>query len=251
MKSLDQLGFNLFPVDTVDGTEVFRLQTGFRLADKYPFDIFVEDTARGFHVWDEGLTYHNLLSINPSIVKGSRFNRIQEVVSVYDVSFTELGMFEAYGPSDKATDTVCDFISAMVGLDRWVLDIFSRKPEKNNLVESAKLMFKRWKPKAHIQDDPRLEGYDGMQLEFDFSVDEDDSVSFVDVFAPVATSTAGFMRKAASFNLANLKGCTLGIVDNQTDDLAAQKEIALISTSYRAMSFSALVQNANSFLPAA
>lgn len=125
MKSLDQLGFNLFPVETVDGTEVFRLQTGFRLADKYPFDIFVEDTARGFHVWDEGLTYHNLLSINPSIVKGSRFNRIQEVVSVYDVSFTELGMFEEIR---QPTLFVISFLRWLVLIDGfWIYSLANPK----------------------------------------------------------------------------------------------------------------------------
>ena len=242
MNSLEHLGFGLYPVETRDGSNIAQLVTGFKLFDEFPFDIYIEEVGNQIHVWDEGLTYPNLLAISPDLVKASRINVIDDVVGMYGVAFEECGSFEIYGAKDKASDVVCDYLSAMINLDRWVVEIFARKPSKNNLVESAKVMFKRWRPSAVIKSNPTIDGLDGSQLEFDFSVDSD----YIDVLSATSNSTANFLRKATNFRLANIPGRPLAVVDDSKSSKQAHFEISLISAHFNAIRLSRLSQNAES-----
>ena len=119
--SLDSLGFSLHPVKTRDGSAVFRLETAFKLADEFPLDIFVEETSAGFHIFDEGLTFHNLLSLGVKLQTPEQLDSLRAVIGQYaPVTFTEQGTIEVHGSDDHASDLVALFISALMGINQWV-----------------------------------------------------------------------------------------------------------------------------------
>lgn len=240
MLSLNNLGFSLHPVETRDGTDVFRLETGFKLADEFPFDIFVEETKSRFHIFDEGLTIHSMLVLSFSLLKNNRRKSIASTVGERGVMLTPSGSFEMYGPKEKAAELVVNYISAMLDLDRWVIKTLSYTPTKTNLIESAKVLFQKWKPQSVIVSNPKVEGFGGTQLEFDFSVDGD----FIDILSPVANSASNFMYKSAVFRMAENEGRTLGLLDDRENREAARTEATILSTSCPVLLFSALERNA-------
>ncbi|MDO4937256.1 MAG: hypothetical protein Q4E62_05000 [Sutterellaceae bacterium] len=243
MFTLESLGFALHPVKTRDRSRILKISTGFKLIDEFPFDIFLEEIEDQIHVWDEGLTYPNLFALNPDLLNATRLQEIANVVGLYGVTFLDCGVFEIYGPKNKAANVVCDYLAAMVNLDRWVVEYLALATSKNNLVESAKFMFKRWRPSSVIESKPKIAGLGGTELEFDFSVDDD----FVDVISPTPNSSAHFIRKATSFRLANTDttGRALAVVDDSKSSEQANLEIALISRNFNAIALSRLSQNAS------
>lgn len=53
---LAMLGFQLYPVETRDGSKISRLDTPFLLDNEHPFDIFVEWQDGKLHLFDVGMT---------------------------------------------------------------------------------------------------------------------------------------------------------------------------------------------------
>ena len=54
------LGFQLYPVETRDGSKLMQLDTPFLLDNEFTFDIFVEWKDGELHLFDEGMTWHNI-----------------------------------------------------------------------------------------------------------------------------------------------------------------------------------------------
>lgn len=130
--SLDSLGFSLYPVKTRDGSAVFRLETAFKLAAAFPLDIFIEETSTGFHVFDEGMTFHNLLSLGVRLQTPEQLNSLRTVIGQYaPITFTEQGTIEVYGSVDHAANLVALFISSTMGINQWLSSALG----KTHLVE--------------------------------------------------------------------------------------------------------------------
>lgn len=244
--SLDSLGFSLYPVKTRDGSRIFRLETAFKLVGEFPFDIFVEETPVGIHIFDEGLTFHNLLSLGLDLNAPGRLRSLRAVVGRYaPVTFTEQGMIEAFGDAQHTADLVVRYISAMIELDQWVFAVFAKQRSEANRVEEAIFYFRRWRPHAKISSAPKVPSLSGKLVQFDFSVDN----QFVDILSDSGSSSAAFLRKVAETRIAGAeKVNTLGVVDDSQNQQRAKIEVEIVSSLSPSMLYSQLKTNAENTL---
>ena len=60
LDQLTLLGFQLYPVETRNGSKLMRLDTPFLLDNEFPFAIFVEWKDGEFHLFDDGRTWHSI-----------------------------------------------------------------------------------------------------------------------------------------------------------------------------------------------
>ena len=126
--SLESLGFALSPVQTRDGTAVCRLETPLTLAGAFPLELFVEETPEGCHVFDEGLTYFNLLALGLDDDSGRLAASIRAVVEKEaGVTFSDQGELEASGPLEEAPRLVARCLASLTRLDQWVLSVLDQR----------------------------------------------------------------------------------------------------------------------------
>ena len=168
---LETLGFDFYPVETRDGTEVFCLKTPFLLADEFEYDIFVERNGEQLHIFDEGMTAHSLLAAGVDITT-SRVGAIRKFLDKHQVALTNFGSFEKFGPASDSSRMISDYLTAMVDLNKWACSLLEKKVSNKNLIETSKLMFRLWKPAAKIVDAPKVVGIYDKEIGFDFAVDD-------------------------------------------------------------------------------
>ncbi len=126
--SFESLGYSLSPVQTRDGTAVCRLETPFTLAGAFPLELFVEETPEGCHVFDEGLTYFNLLALGLDDGNGWLAAAVRAVVEKESgVTFSDQGVLEASGPLEEAPRLVTRCIASLIRLDQWVLSVLDQR----------------------------------------------------------------------------------------------------------------------------
>lgn len=237
---LESLGFDFYPVETRDGTEVFCLKTPFLLAGEFEYDIFVEENGERFHIFDEGLTLHSLMAAGADITD-SRVASIRKLLDKHQVAFTNLGSFEKFGLASESPRIIADYLAAMQDLNQWVCTLLEKKASQPNFVETVKLMFRLWKPGARIVDAPKIMGIDGQEIRFDFAVDD----TYVDALKPVPRSSADFIRKSvACFEVEGRRLRTLGVLDDREEREKALNEMKVVSRITRTMLYTDLVANA-------
>lgn len=237
---MESLGFDFYPVETRDGTEVFCLKTPFLLAGEFEYDIFVEETGGRFHIFDEGLTLHSLMAAGVDITD-SRVASVRKLLDKHQVAFTDFGSFEKFGPASDSPRMIADYLTAMQDLNQWVCALLEKKASQSNFVETAKLMFQLWKPGARIENAPKIRGIDDKEICFDFMVDN----TYVDVFKPTPRSSADFIRKSvACFDVEGKRLRTLGVLDDRGERDQALNETRVISRITKTMLYTDLVANA-------
>lgn len=237
---LESLGFDSYPVETRDGTEVFCLKTPFLLVGEFEYDIFVEENGGRFHIFDEGMTLHSLMVAGVDITD-SRVVSVRRLLNKHQVVFTDCGSFEKFGPAGDSPRMIADYLTAMQDLNQWVGALLEKKASQPNFVETVKLMFRLWKPEARIVDAPKVMGIDEQEIRFDFAVDD----TYVDAFKPVPRSSADFIRKSVvCFDVEGRCLKTLGVLDDREEREKALNEMKVISRITRAMLYTDLVANA-------
>lgn len=240
---LETLGFDFYPVETRDGTEVFCLKTPFLLADEFEYDIFVERNGEQFHIFDEGMTAHSLLAAGVDITV-SRVGLIRKLLDKHQVALTNFGSFEKFGPASDSSRMISDYLTAMVDLNKWACSLLEKKVSNKNLIETSKLMFRLWKPAAKIVDAPKVVGIYDKEIGFDFAVDD----TYVDAFKPVPRSSADFIRKSvACFDVEGKRLRTLGVLDDREERDKAMNETKVISRITRTILYTDLAANAEKY----
>ena len=118
--ALKKLGFSLAIEPTVDGTEVFSLNTPFKFVTGEPFTVFVEIYGKSIHLFDDGFSLHEVLKSHVNMHYARNWDGIRRVVGIYGVALTPDGVFEHYAPMEKQDEAVSNFIRAMIALDDWL-----------------------------------------------------------------------------------------------------------------------------------
>lgn len=243
MFDLEALGFDLYPVETRDGTEIQCLKTPFLLADEFEYDIFVERNGEQFHIFDEGMTAHSLMAAGVDIT-ASRVTSIRKLLDKHQVALTSFGSFEKFGSISDSSRMIADYLTAMNDLNKWACTLLEKKVSNKNLIETSKLMFRLWKPAAKIVDAPKVMSVYDKEISFDFAVDD----TYVDAFKPIPRSSADFIRKSvACFDVEGKRLKTLGVLDDRDERDKAVNETKVISRITRTILYTDLAANAEKY----
>ena len=239
--SIEDLGFGLYPEETRDGSRLFSLESPFRLFNGAPFDVFVERNGDSFHIFDDGLTMHEIVSCGVDMSNHFRWAALRKIAEMRNVSLSRSGVFEVYTSFEKAETAVANYLRVMFAVDDWLMGISVDTRARNGLVEESKELFKRWRPEKELVDKPRIAGISGMQLEFDFKFDD----SYVDAITPTANASAGFLRKVLAIPESARKSVkTLAVIDDRISKEAANREKNILAGHTNIIMISKLAANA-------
>lgn len=240
--SLDTLGFSLYPEKTWDGSKILALEVPFTLLNGAPFDVFVEQISDKIHVFDDGLTMHEIVACGVDMRSRFKWEALRRIVGRWDVNLSHGGVFETYAPLENAEGAIGNYLRAMFCVDDWLEKNAQTSRPLISLVEETKNLFKRWHPDAPIFDNPTIEGISGTQLEFDFRIGD----TYVDVITPTPAASASYIRKACSLPrpTPDNKIKILSVIDDRQSPDAAHKESCIISAVSDVMPMTKLRSNA-------
>lgn len=224
--SFEKLGFGLYPEETRDGSELFALASPFRMLNGAPFDVFVEKVGNLFHIFDDGLTMHEIVSCGIDMSNHYRWSALRKIASSRNVNLSRSGVFEAYTSFEKAEIAVENYLRVMFSIDDWLRETSTSIQAANSLVEESKKLFHRWWPSKEIVDKPKIHGVSGMQLEFDFMIDD----KYVDAIPPSANASAGFLRKLFAIPTTTRASInTIVVIDDRISKEAANREKIIVA----------------------
>lgn len=240
--SLEKLGFNLYPEEARDGSELFALASPFRMLNGAPFDVFVEKVGNSFHIFDDGLTMHEIVSCGIDMSNRFRWSAIRKIANLRNVNLSRSGVFEVYTSFDKAESAVANYLRTMFAIDDWLRENSASMREANGLIEESKNLFHKWWPSKEIIDKPKVPGVSGMQLEFDFMIDN----KYVDAIPPSANASAGVLRKLFAIPPETRESIsTIIVIDDRELKEAANREKLIISGHSTVLPMSRLEKNSN------
>ncbi len=118
------LGFQLYPVETRDGSKLMRLDTPFLLDNEFTFDIFVEWKDGELHLFDEGMTWHNIGAMGFRLNE-ENFNRYRAFIQENGVTVGDDAVLSLSGLQTEAQDLVARYLTACVLLDKNARKMFT------------------------------------------------------------------------------------------------------------------------------
>lgn len=235
--NLSTFGFDMYKVDTRDGSVVFEVDTPFLLADEYSLSIFVEQVGNHIHIFDEGCTLFDLRGFGIRL-DDRKMKSLTSLLGRYELGLDGTSI-EAFSPISQAPVLFSRYIAAMMGIDDWIRTNLRVKPSRMNLVNEAKTYFQTWTGNNQVIDKPKVRGKGKKVFEFDFFIED----LYVDSIFPEHNSTASFMHKVAFAKLTN-EISTMAVIDDSTDPEKAKGEVEVVSTVSYAISLSTLKLNA-------
>lgn len=242
--SLEALGFGLRHVETRDNSRVFSLESPFRLLTESPFDVFVEHVGDKFHIFDDGLTLHEILVAGVDMSSRYKWESLRKIVGNWGVSFSRTGVFESYSSINRIEETTSNYLRAMISVDDWIAEQALNRKSIDTLIEDSKNFLKRWWQTEEIVNHPRISAVYGEQLEFDFKIKD----TYVDVISPSKVSSASTVRKLLAIPRDSK---TFVVIDDRPDPKKAEQEKYVVSRLSDTIFFTKLAQNATEFAPAA
>lgn len=117
------LGFQLYPVETRDGSKLMQLDTPFLLDNEFTFDIFVEWKDGELHLFDEGMTWHSIGAMGFRLNE-ENFNRYRDFMQENGVTVGDDAVLSRTGLQTDAQDVVARYLTACVLLDKNAKTLF-------------------------------------------------------------------------------------------------------------------------------
>ena len=121
---LAMLGFQLYPVETRDGSKISRLDTPFLLDNEFTFDIFVEWQDGKLHLFDEGMTWHSIGAMGYRLNE-ENFKRYRNFMHENGVTVEDNAVLSLSGLQTDAQDVVARYLTACVLLDKNARKMFT------------------------------------------------------------------------------------------------------------------------------
>ena len=118
------LGFQLYPVETRDGSKLMQLDTPFLLDNEFTFDIFVEWKDGELHLFDEGMTWHNIGAMGFRLNE-ENFKRYRDFMQENGVTVGDDAVLSLSGLQTEAQDLVARYLTACVMLDKNARKMFT------------------------------------------------------------------------------------------------------------------------------
>ncbi len=237
--SLETLGFGLHPEATRDNSPLFAIESPFRLLNESPFDVFVEQTGDKLHIFDDGLTMHEIVAAGVDMSNRHKWDSLRKLAGRRNVSLSHSGVFESYAPMESAEVAVSNYLRTMFSIDDWIAEQVVSRKSIDTLIEDAKGLFKKWWRTEEVIDKPKVCAVYGEFIEFDFAIND----TYIDVISPTKTSSASTIRKLVA---APEVKKTLVVIDDRVDPKTADREKAVISMVSSAILFTRLEENATS-----
>lgn len=171
MISLKDLGFEMRPVPTQDGSAVHQLETPFRICRDAPLEAYVQTFEGEVRFFDEALNLHTLLALGMSFEEEAAWDRLQDVFRGTGVVLHPSGLIEMIAPRERAEEACARYLLALTQLESLVTDKnCPMDRDRKEYVARAALAFRCLLPEAEMECFPVVQTASGA-ISFDLRVD--------------------------------------------------------------------------------
>lgn len=170
MLCLNDLGFEMRPVPTRDGSAVHQIDTPFRLAEDAPLEAYVQMFEGEVRFFDEGLNLHTLLSLGISFEEEAAWDRLQDVFRGTGVVLHPSSQIEMIAPRERTEEACARYLLALMQLESLVTDKnCPMDRDRKEYVARAALAFRCLLPEAEMECFPVVQTASGA-ISFDLYV---------------------------------------------------------------------------------
>lgn len=214
--------------------------TPFTFHDGDGIELFAQTFGPQILFFDDGFTLQHLHDAGIRIGSNKkRWAPLKDIAKSYGVTLTDDGVFETYCLADKASQGFARMVSTLLGIAAWEQEQSGVEIDSAFLVDEVAFHLKAWKPSADFHEKPKVRGFSGRTLTFDFSFDG----QLVDAIGPHGASTGAELRKIVDLNSSpnHADKDILVIVDDRYHPETAKQEIGIIGRVAKTWTMSALI----------
>ena len=171
MLCLNDLGFEMRPVPTRDGSAVHQLETPFRISRDAPLEAYVQTYEGDVRFFDEGLNLHALLSLGVNFEEEAAWDRLQDAFRGTGVVLHPSGQIEMIAPRERGEEACARYLLALTQLESLVTDKnCPMDSDRKEYVGRAALALRCAFPEAEMECFPVVRTAGGA-ISFDLRVD--------------------------------------------------------------------------------
>ena len=211
MLCLNDLGFEMRPVPTRDGSAVHQLETPFQICRDAPLEAYVQTSEGEVWFFDEGLNLHTLLSLGMSFEEEAAWGRLQDAFRGTGAVLHPSGQIEMIAPRERTEEACARYLLALTQLESLVTDKnCPMDSDRKEYVARAALALRCAFPEAEMECFPVLQTSGG-EISFDLRVDG----RYVDVLSVDAVHT--HVGKVEALRIERPDVQTLAVVIDEAD----------------------------------
>lgn len=214
--------------------------TPFTFYDGDSIELFAQSYETQILFFDDGFTLHHLHDAGIRIANNKkRWSPLKEIASNYGVSLSEDGVFETLCPSSNPSLGFARMVSTLLGIASWEREQAGVSIDSAWLVDEVAFHLKAWKSEAAFVEKPKVRGFSGRVITFDFEFDG----QYIDAISPHSNSTGAALRKVVDLNSNpnHEKKDVLVIVDDRLLPDVAKQEMGIIGRVASTWSVSSLI----------
>jgi hypothetical protein len=223
--------------------------TPFSFADGDPLELFAQTFGPQVLFFDDGFTLQHLHDAGIRIAGNRRrWAPIRDIAAANNVTLTDDGVLETLCAVENPSQGFARMISTLLGIASWEREQAGVSIDAEWFVQEVAFHLQAWKPEAPIIRSPKVKGFSGRTISFDFEFDG----QFVDAVTPHSSSTGAELRKVVDLVSTSTfaKKEVLVIVDDRFNPDLAKLEMGIIGRVAKTWGMSSLVvaSGADSFL---
>jgi hypothetical protein len=214
--------------------------TPFTFYDGDSIELFAKSYETQILFFDDGFTLHHLHDAGIRIANNKkRWSPIKEIAGNYGVSLSEDGVLETLCSSANPSQGFARMVSALLGIASWEREQAGVEIDTAWLIDEVAIHLKAWKPNAAFVEKPKVRGFSGRVITFDFEFDG----QYIDAIGPHSASTGAALRKVVDLNSNpnHEKKEVLVIVDDRQQPELAKQEMGIIGRVASTWSVSSLI----------
>lgn len=220
--------------------EAVEVRTPFTFTDGDSLELFAQTFGSQVLFFDDGFTLQHLHDAGIRIASNKRrWAPLREIASNYGVTLSEDGVFETLCSLDNPSQGFARMISTLLGIAAWEREQAGVSMDADWFVQEVAFYLQAWKPQAHIVKNPKIKGFSGRSISFDFEFEG----QFIDAVAPHSASTGAELRKIVDLTSTSTYADkeVMVIVDDRFNPDLAKQEMGIISRVAKTWGMSSLV----------
>lgn len=201
--------------------------TPFTFYDGDSIELFAQSYETQILFFDDGFTLHHLHDAGIKIANNKkRWSPIKEIAGNYGVSLSDDGVLETLCSTSNPSLGFARMVSTLLGIASWEREQTGVAIDSAWLIDEVAFHLKAWKPTVAFIEKPKVRGFSGRIITFDFDFDG----QYIDAVHPHSASTGAALRKVVDLNSnpSYEKKDVLVIVDDRFNPELAKQEMGII-----------------------
>jgi hypothetical protein len=234
------LGIDCIPIS--DDGAMARIENPFAFDDGDSLPIYVQAINGQLRFSDDGGVLMHFMGRGMNFEDGRKSKFIRTAAEVNGATLTETGEVEVWAPLQMAPMAFAAYLATLMHISSWEREQRGANVDTTLLIDEVAICLRAWKPDAELIPEPEFEGISTQRHKLDFLFDGQGVIAT----GPHPNAVSAAIRKLLDIRSAiqNEGVGLLVVIDDRTDDEAADREGRVLQAVARVLPFTSLERNA-------